>query len=165
VYALTRAESAFMADARSPAGALGLMQVMPATGKETANSINFRTYSNDYLLEPEKNITIGTAYLKQVFDRFNNVVLATAAYNAGPNAVAKWLPEDECIEPDIWVERIPYTETRKYVARIIFYAAVYDWRLNNEMTRINRRMSIISPRKVRLVADLSCPVSDQVSGL
>ena len=165
VYALTRAESAFMKDARSPSGALGLMQVMPATGRETAKKINFRTFKNSYLLEPDKNITIGTAYLKQMLDRFNNLVIATAAYNAGPNAVANWLPKDECLEPDIWVEKIPYTETRKYVARIMFYATVYDWRLTNEVTRINQRMSLITPKQKKRVADISCPVSTNISGL
>lgn len=165
VYALTRAESAFMSDARSPSGALGLMQLMPATGRETARQINFRTFNNSYLLEPEKNITIGTAYLKKVYDRFDNVILATAAYNAGPNAVARWLPDEGCVEPDIWVESIPYTETRKYVARIMFYATLYDWRLNNQVTRINQRMANITPEQQALVAGLSCPVSTNISGL
>jgi soluble lytic murein transglycosylase len=165
LYALTRAESAFMTDARSPSGALGLMQVMPATGRQTAKAINFRTYRNSYLLEPEKNITIGSAYLKQMFDRFNNVIVATAAYNAGPNAVARWIPDDECIEPDIWVEKIPYIETRKYVARVLFFSTLYDWRLKDEVIRINNRMSIISPKRQRSVADLTCPASTNISGL
>ena len=165
IYALTRAESAFMTDARSPSGALGLMQVMPRTGKATARSINFRTYKNSYLLEPEKNITIGTAYLKQVFERFDNVIIATAAYNAGPNAVAKWIPQFECMEPDIWIEKIPFKETRKYVARIMFYSTIYDWRLNDEITRMNNKMSTISPKQEHLVADLSCNVSPNISGL
>lgn len=162
-FALTRAESAFMADARSPAGALGLMQVMPATGQETARRIKLEDFRSGQLLQPEKNITIGTAYLKQVYDRFDNMVLATAAYNAGPAAVSGWLPKDECLEPDIWVEKIPYSETRKYVSRILFYATVYDWRMNNEVTRINQRMSIIHPKQDRLVADLSCPATQNVS--
>ena len=165
MYALTRAESAFMSDARSPSGALGLMQVMPATGRETAKKINFRTFYNRYLLEPDKNITIGSAYLKQVYERFNNVILATAAYNAGPNAVARWVPIDECMEPDIWVEQIPYTETRKYVARIMFFATIYDWRLKNKITRINQRMTGISPRTQVASSGLSCPAAANVSGL
>jgi soluble lytic murein transglycosylase len=166
VFALTRAESAFMSDARSPSGALGLMQVMPATGRETARSIKFRSFSNGSLLDPEKNITIGTAYLKKVYDRFSNKILATAAYNAGPRAVSKWLPSDECVDPDIWVETIPFAETRKYVSRIMFYATLYDWRLANKVSRINERMSIISPEQPTAVADLSCPMTtNSISGL
>ena len=156
MYALTRAESAFMVDARSKSGALGLMQVMPATGKETAKSIGFRTYRNNYLLEVDKNITIGSAYLKKMLDRFGNTVIATAAYNAGPNAVANWLPIVGCIEPDIWVEKIPYKETRQYVARIMFFATIYDWRLQNDIKHINRRMTTIQSNKNKHVANLAC---------
>jgi soluble lytic murein transglycosylase len=165
MYALTRAESAFMTDARSPSGALGLMQVMPATGKETAKMINFKSFQNSYLLEPDKNITIGSAYLKRVYDRYNSIILATASYNAGPNAVARWIPKDECMEADIWIEKIPYIETRKYVARIMFYATLYDWRINNEVTRISKRMSNVSSKNSSNVANLSCSVSSKVSGL
>jgi len=159
VFALTRAESAFMVDAKSPSGALGLMQVMPATGAETAKSIGLANFKDSVLLDAEKNITIGTAYLKHMYDRFDNKVLATAAYNAGPGAVARWLAQSDCSEPDIWVEKIPFTETRKYVARIMFFATVYDWRLNNSITRVSERMDPIMPTGKNRVADLSCPAS------
>lgn len=156
-YALTRAESAFMADARSPAGALGLMQVMPDTGRQTAKAIGFRTFDVRYLLEADKNITIGSAYLKQMYDRFNgNLVLATAAYNAGPGNVSRWLPKSECVEPDIWIEKIPFEETRKYVSRILFYAAVYDWRLQQDIIPVRQRMTAVQPNKKNIVAALSC---------
>lgn len=148
MYALVRAESAFMVDARSPAGALGLMQVMPATGKQTARSIGFRTYKDSYLLEAVKNITIGSAYLQQMYEKFNNsIVLATAAYNAGPNAVMAWLPGDGCVTSDVWIEQIPYAETRKYVSRILYYASIYDWRLQQEITPVMKRMSMIPMKK------------------
>lgn len=156
LFALTRAESAFMVDAKSPSGALGLMQVMPATGKETAKMIGLANFKESLLLDAEKNITIGTAYLKHVHDRFDNKVLATAAYNAGPNAVAKWLAQTECTDPDIWVERIPFTETRKYVSRIMFFATVYDWRLKNSITRVSERMDPIVSQKQKAVANLAC---------
>ncbi len=156
LFALTRAESAFMPDARSSAGALGLMQVMPATGRETARSINFRGFRNSTLLDPEKNITIGTAYLKRVFDRYPNKVLATAAYNAGPRAVRRWLPDEDCLDPDVWIETIPFVETRKYVSRIMFYATLYDWRLENRLSRINERMSIVYRLKKQLLLQ-TCP--------
>ena len=156
-YALTRAESAFMEDARSPAGALGLMQVMPGTGRQTAKTLGLRRFRAKYLLEADKNITIGSAYLKQMYDKFNgNMVLATAAYNAGPGNVSSWMPKTQCIEPDIWIEQIPLEETRKYVSRILFYAAVYDWRLQQDITPIRDRMAVIQPDTKNIVANLSC---------
>ena len=161
VFALTRAESAFMEDARSPTGALGLMQVMPATGRHTARSIGLRRFRARYLLDADKNITIGTAYLKQMYDRFGgNTILATAAYNAGPNQVARWLPDSGCSEPDEWIETIPYTETRKYVARILYYATIYDWRLKRDITPVHKRMAVIEPQQKDLVAGLSCVVTN-----
>ncbi len=160
VFALTRAESAFMVDAKSPSGALGLMQVMPATGAETAKSIGLANFKPNLLLDPEKNITIGTAYLKRVHDRFGNKVLATAAYNAGPNAVARWLAQSDCTDSDVWVEKIPYTETRKYVSRIMFFATVYDWRLNNTITRVSERMEPIIPTRKKQLASLTCSTTN-----
>lgn len=156
LFALTRTESAFIVDVKSPSGALGLMQVMPKTGAETAKQIGMKNFNAEYLKDAEKNITIGTAYLKQMHDRFDNKVLATAAYNAGPNAVGKWVAQTDCSDPDIWVEQIPYTETRKYVMNIMFYSAVYDWRLNNSITRVSERMNPITKKGPAAVADLSC---------
>ena len=156
-YALTRAESAFMEDARSPAGALGLMQIMPDTGRQTAKAIGFRTFDVRYLLEADKNITIGSAYLKQMYDKFNgNTILATAAYNAGPGNVKGWIPKSECIEPDVWIEKIPFEETRKYVSRILFYATVYDWRLKQDITPIRQRMAAIQPMKKNIMTSSNC---------
>ncbi|MBI2993146.1 MAG: transglycosylase SLT domain-containing protein [Gammaproteobacteria bacterium] len=157
VYAVTRAESAFLEDARSPAGALGLMQVMPQTGRDTARSIGLRKFSTPQLLDSGTNIPIGTAYLRQMLNRFNdNVVLATAAYNAGPGNVSNWISAQDCIEPDIWIERIPFTETRKYVQRILYYSSIYDWRLGQEVVPLRVRMAAVSPRDPNLVAGLGC---------
>jgi len=157
VYALVRSESAFMEDARSPAGALGLMQVMPQTGRITARSLGMKKFHPDDLLKADKNVPIGSAYLRQMYDLFNgNPVLATAAYNAGPHRVKSWLPKSGCMEPDIWVEKIPFAETWKYVRRVLFYASIYDWRLERDIVPVHRRMATIeSPRKT-LVAGLSC---------
>ena len=160
LFALTRAESAFMVDAKSPSGALGLMQVMPATGAETARAIGLKNFSSQNLLDADKNITIGTAYLKLVHDRFDNRVLATAAYNAGPNAVAKWLAKTECTDPDIWVEKIPISETRKYVSRIMFFATVYDWRLNNSITRVSERMDPIISKNPKSASAATCTTAN-----
>jgi len=157
VYALVRTESAFMEDAISPAGALGLMQIMPQTGRQTAKYMGWKKFSKNDLLKAEKNIPIGTTYLKQMLDLFDgNNILATAAYNAGPHRVKKWLPKTGCIEPDIWVEKIPFNETRKYVRRVMFYASIYDWRLQKKITPLNQRMAAIISQKSKMVANLSC---------
>jgi len=158
IYALTRAESAFIEEVRSPAGALGLMQVMPATGKATARKIGLRNYNTKQLLQSNKNVRLGSAYLKQMYDAFNkNTVLATAAYNAGPANVKRWLPKKKCEEADIWIEKIPFTETRKYVRRILFFASVYDWRLERDIVPIKERVSLIQPNK-QIQARKKCPV-------
>ena len=159
LYALIRAESAFIEEVRSPAGALGLMQVMPATGKMTAKNIGMRKYNTKQLLQSSKNVRIGSAYLKQMYDSFNdNTVLATAAYNAGPTNVKRWLPKKRCEQTDIWIEKIPFTETRKYVRRILYFASVYDWRLKREITPIRQRVSLVQPNK-QIVAKKSCPTT------
>jgi soluble lytic murein transglycosylase len=159
VFALVRAESAFMEDAKSPAGALGLMQVMPATGRETARSIGLRGFAPEQLMRAEVNVPIGTAYLRQMLDRFNgNMILATAAYNAGPGNVSRWMPRSDCIDPEVWVERIPITETRKYVQRIMYYSSIYDWRLSREVLPVTRRMAAVHPQRREIAAGRDCPV-------
>jgi soluble lytic murein transglycosylase len=159
VYALVRAESAFIEDARSPAGALGLMQVMPMTGRETAKSIGLRAFTPDQLKRAQVNIPIGTAYLRQMLDRFNgNVVLATAAYNAGPGNVGRWIPRSNCIEPDVWIEQIPITETRKYVQRILYYSSIYDWRLRRDVLPLRERMAAVYPARQAIAAERTCTV-------
>jgi soluble lytic murein transglycosylase len=158
MYALTRAESAFMEDVRSPAGALGLMQIMPATGKYVAKNIGLRNYDTRQLSQSNINVRIGSAYLKQMYDNFNkNTVLATAAYNAGPTNVKRWLPKSNCEQADVWIEKIPFTETRKYVRRILFFASVYDWRMKREIIPIQKRVTLIQPNK-QILASKSCPV-------
>jgi soluble lytic murein transglycosylase len=133
------------------------MQVMPETGRMTARNIGINKFQPDDLLKADKNVPIGSAYLRQMYDLFNgNAVLATAAYNAGPHRVKTWLPKSGCMEPDIWIEKIPFTETWKYVRRVLFYASIYDWRLERDIVPIQRRMAVIeSPRKT-LLAGLSC---------
>jgi len=157
VYALVRAESAFIEEVRSPAGALGLMQVMPETGRLTASSIGYKRFDVNMLLDEKHSVAIGTAYLKQMYDKFNgNVVLATAAYNAGPGNVSRWLPEPDCLEPEIWIEKIPFDETRKYVRRIMYFASIYDWRLQREVVPVAERMNKIVPTRKQLIAKLDC---------
>jgi peptidoglycan lytic transglycosylase len=157
MYGLVRAESAFIEDVKSPAGALGLMQVMPKTGRDTAKRIGLKGFKTSKLKQATTNITIGSAYMKQMLDRFDgNMILATAAYNAGPHRVLKWLPKQGCEQPDIWMEQIPFNETRKYVRRVLTYANIYDWRLETGIKPIKERMALITSNQKNLAANLSC---------
>jgi soluble lytic murein transglycosylase len=131
VFAITRQESAFMDDARSGAGAMGLMQLMPGTAKETARKFSIPLASPQQAIDPDKNIQLGAAYLSQVQGQFNgNRVLATAAYNAGPGRVRQWLRGANHLSFDVWVESIPFDETRQYVQNVLSYAVIYGHKLN-----------------------------------
>lgn len=146
VYAVLRQESNFRADARSPVGALGLMQIMPATGQHLAAELQDSAAPN--LLVPATNIRYGAYYLQQIAQRLqNNPMLATAAYNAGPNKVLQWLPSAASIAADIWAETIPYRETRSYVQRVMEYAAVYSYLLDLQEAQrsLNKRMKVVLP--------------------
>ena len=132
---LMRSESLFMHDVRSPAGALGLMQVMPRTGRQVVKQLNIRWRGNRMLINPSTNIRIGSYYLAKQLKRFGHPALATAAYNAGPHRVKKWIPE-ESMPLDVWVVSIPFTETRNYVQRVLTAQVIYEWRYNGEIKRL-----------------------------
>jgi soluble lytic murein transglycosylase len=141
VFAVIRQESAFNSDARSSAGAMGLMQLMPGTGRLTAKRNRLPYAGAGTLLDADRNIQLGTRYLRQVMERFNdNPVLATAAYNAGPHRVERWLPETGSEPAAIWITGIPFTETRNYVQRVLTYAAIYDWRMQHTILLLKKRM-------------------------
>jgi len=127
LLALSRQESAFNDKVTSPAGAKGLMQLMPATAKETARKNNIRYSSSSELFDPNKNILIGSRYYKQMLDKFNNNrILATAAYNAGPARVYRWQRESQGTLPfDAWIEIIPFRETRNYVQNVLAFSIIY----------------------------------------
>jgi len=139
LFAIARQESAFEPAARSPAGALGLMQLMPATARQTAkrSGIRFKQYD---LLKPDRNITLGSRYLDQLLDQFDgNRILATAAYNAGPHRVKKWLSqENEKLPYDIWIETIPFKETRGYVQNVLAFSVIYGYRRGNKLPFIRK---------------------------
>jgi soluble lytic murein transglycosylase len=126
ILAIIRQESAFKADARSPAGALGMMQLMPRTAKEIAHHIKHPLPHHNALLHPESNIALGSAYLKKLKTRFQHPVLATAAYNAGPYRVSQWLPSKP-LPVDIWIETIPFGETRDYVVQVMAFYSIYNY--------------------------------------
>ena len=131
VFAVTRQESAFMADAKSGVGAMGLMQLMPATAKETAKRFGIPLSSPQLAYRPEVNIQLGAAYLSQIYGQFNgNRVLASAAYNAGPGRVRQWLRGADHLSYDVWIENIPFDETRQYVQNVLSYSVIYGEKLN-----------------------------------
>ncbi len=129
-FAITRRESSFMSDAHSSAGAKGLMQVMPDTAKLLTRR---KKISTKYLLDANNNINLGTKYLKSLLDRHKgNQVLATAAYNAGPYRVKKWLRSAKSLPADIWIETIPFKETREYVKSVLAYQEIYQQKVGQE---------------------------------
>ena len=150
VYAFIRQESAFMADARSPAGALGLMQIMPRTGRMLMRSIGRKLRSRKQLLVPDLNVDLGTRYIRSLLSKTGgHFVLAAASYNAGPHRVRSWLPEEAEVEADVWIDNIPFTETRRYVRRLLAYGAIYEHRLGLQPTRLKERMPVV-PVRTRL---------------
>jgi soluble lytic murein transglycosylase len=139
LHALVRQESAFDPAARSRAGARGLMQLMPATAKKVARDLEIKGHSTSRLTEdPFHNLTLGSAYLDARLAQYEgSMVMALAAYNAGPHRVDRWLVEngdprgslDEAID---WIESIPFSETRNYVQRILETLPIYRWKLGDE---------------------------------
>jgi soluble lytic murein transglycosylase len=123
IFAVTRQESAFVPDAKSTAGAVGLMQLLPATAKQTAQK-NGLSFTPQDLIHPEKNIALGSRYLDHLLGVFDgNRILAAAAYNAGPTRVKKWLNKEKGAQLpyDVWIETIPFKETRGYVQNILSF--------------------------------------------
>ncbi len=151
IYGVMRQESAFVTDARSGKGALGLMQLLPTTGKDVAVRYNTPFKNKADLLVADTNIRLGSAYLRDVRNRlFDNPVLATAAYNAGQRRVRSWLPEARTVNADAWIESIPYDETRDYLERVMAYTVIYDWRLtkNNAISLKKYMLPIFSPQEI-----------------
>ncbi len=128
LMAIARRESAFFPAARSSAGARGLMQIMPATGKQVASSLGRRHRSAD-LYKVDHNVLLGSTYYRQLLDRFSgNRIFALTAYNAGPHRVDRWRKKSAQQLPfDIWVETIPYRETRNYVQAVLSYNVVFRY--------------------------------------
>jgi soluble lytic murein transglycosylase len=141
VMGLMRSESAMAEDAVSAAGARGLMQVTPATAKQLARRHGFNYEGREQLMQAADNVRFGTTYLRDLLDRFGeNPVLVSGAYNAGPNAVDRWLRERSHADPAIWIETLPYFETRDYIPRVLAFATIYDWRMQRGVSRISSRM-------------------------
>ncbi len=138
IYGLIRRESAFNEKAHSPTGARGLMQIMPRTGKYIARHLNERWRGNNSLYNPITNIKYGAYYYQKLLNQFDgHYAIALAAYNAGPNRVKQWLPETETLPADIWIETIPYKETREYVINVLAYALIYQQYARSDEQPVN----------------------------
>jgi len=143
-YAILRAESAWMSDARSGADARGLMQLLPSTAALVAKRNGISWGGGDTLFDPVTNIILGTRYLAQMAQRFSGSIwLASAAYNAGPGKVDQWLEARGALPPDLFVATIPYKETREYVARVMSFAVIYDWRQHGNAVTLSQRLTPI----------------------
>src|SRR5690554_1982658 len=140
VAAKIRAESTFNPNARSPADARGLMQVLPSTGAAVARRNGIPYGGANSLYDPATNIRIGTAYMAQRRDQYGYPYIASAAYNAGPTPTARWQAQRGDMDADIWIETISYRETREYVARVMAFSVIYDWRLNDAAVPLSERM-------------------------
>lgn len=148
IFGLMRQESMLDKMAASVVGAKGLMQLMPATGQQIAKTLQEPWNSDNDLFNPDLNIKYGSYYYKQLLNQFEgHYALATAAYNAGPNRVKKWLPKAKTMPIDLWVEYIPYKETRKYVTSVLSYVIIYQYRLQRESLKLKNLLPEVAPAK------------------
>jgi len=162
VYGTIRSESAMVETARSSANALGLMQVTPATGKRVAKRHGLAWHGSAQLKTVAGNLPIGTAYMGDLLkDYRQNPVLVSGAYNAGPGAVKRWLNTRPQGEATIWVETLPYFETRDYIPRVLAFTTLYDWRLGGTVKRISVRMPHIESGKISVMGSTAVECRDQ----
>ncbi|SFB77609.1 lytic transglycosylase domain-containing protein [Massilia yuzhufengensis] len=149
VYGLIRQESRFISDARSGVGASGLMQVMPATGKWVAGKIGMDNFVHGMLTDLRTNITLGANYMNMVLANFDgDEILATVAYNAGPSRARAWRGVlDAPMEGAIFVESIPFAETRGYVRNVLANATNYAAVFEQKPQSIRTRVRTVQPRE------------------
>lgn len=146
VYGLMRQESRFVMNARSGAGASGLMQLMPATAKLVAKKIGLKDFRPSSIADVEVNVALGINYLKMVLDDLDNhPVLASAAYNAGPNRARKWR-DIKPLEGAIYAETIPFSETRDYVKKVMSNAVYYSALFEGKPQSLKSRLGVVSSR-------------------
>jgi soluble lytic murein transglycosylase len=143
VLGLVRQESRFVSDARSNAGAEGLMQVMPRTARFVARKIGLRNYKGT---EIETNVTLGTGYMRLVLDQLGHPVLASAAYNAGPSRARRWRDVSRPLEGAVYIETIPFPETRDYVKKVMANSVFYAAMIEKQVTPLKARLGTIPPR-------------------
>lgn len=149
VYGLIRQESRFVMDARSHVGASGLMQVMPATARETARRIGMTGFTADMITDRDTNIAIGTGYLKLVLDDVGgSMPMAAAAYNAGPGRPRAWRGQSgsPTLDAAIWAESVPFSETRDYVKKVLSNTTNYAAILTGQPQSLKARLGAVGPR-------------------
>ena len=146
IYGLMRQESMLDKYAESSVGAKGLMQLMPNTGMTIARELHEPWQSAADLFKPDINIHFGSHYFKELLAQFkDHVAVAGAAYNAGPHRAKKWLPIGSTVPADIWIETIPFKETRKYVSTVLSYVIIYQHRLNKGGLKLKSLLKDIMP--------------------
>ncbi|MEO7064159.1 MAG: transglycosylase SLT domain-containing protein [Dokdonella sp.] len=169
-YAIIRAESAWMVDARSGANAYGLMQLLPGVAKELAKAEKLPYSDAQDLFTPALNVQLGTRFLGRMANKYDGSPwLASAAYNAGEAPVGRWLHARGTLDPDFFIETIPYKETREYVSRVLAFSVIYDWRMNGKVLALSARMPKIgqayqtptaqTPRKAVVCAAPDAPTA------
>ena len=147
VHGLIRQESRFIADAKSSAGASGLMQIMPGTAHWVAKKLGLKDWRWSRVTDVETNVSLGTYYLKHVLDTLDGQpLLASAAYNAGPGRARAWRP-DVAIEGAVYAETIPLYETRDYVKRVMANASYYAHNFGQREQSLRQRLGVIGPRQ------------------
>jgi soluble lytic murein transglycosylase len=142
---LVRQESRFIANARSPVGAMGLMQLMPATARWSAKKIGV-AYQPARVIEPPTNIALGANYLKHVLDDLGHPVLASAAYNAGPGRARRWRDAARPLEGAIYAETIPFSETRDYVKKVMANTMYYAQLIGGKLIPLKDRLGKVPAR-------------------
>jgi soluble lytic murein transglycosylase len=136
LMSIARRESAFNSHARSPVGARGLMQMMPATAKQVAREKAFTLTDEKALLDSDVNIHLATYYVSSLLEKYNgNLIAALAGYNAGPNKVDRWL-ESAPVTFDQFIESIPYRETREYVKAVLAYRVIFNTLQGTEVSAV-----------------------------
>jgi soluble lytic murein transglycosylase len=147
VYGLIRQESRFIAEARSHAGASGLMQLMPGTARWVARKLGLKDWRWSEVNEVETNVSLGTWYLRHVYDALDgHPVMASAAYNAGPGRARAWRPGG-AMEGAIYAETIPFNETRDYVQKVMANASYYGHVLGRQAQSLKERLGTVAPRQ------------------
>ncbi|MGQ0501454.1 MAG: transglycosylase SLT domain-containing protein [Panacagrimonas sp.] len=145
LWGVMRQESLYDPRARSSANALGLLQLLPETARAVARRNGLQPPAGDSLFDPPTNILLGATYLREQYDRFGGrLVMVLGAYNAGPNAVQRWLPP-QAMDADVWIENIPYNETRNYIQRIVWHSTVFGWLGSGKPQRITPLLATIAP--------------------
>ncbi|MGH8801584.1 MAG: lytic transglycosylase domain-containing protein, partial [Casimicrobiaceae bacterium] len=146
LYAIARQESRFAPEIVSSAGAIGLMQLMPRTARWVARQLAFDGWSPDLASSVDVNTRFGAFYFRYWQDRLDDLpAMAAAAYNAGPGRARSWRPANGALEGAIWVETIPFDETRDYVKKVLANTMFYAYVLGRPYVPLADRLGVINP--------------------